>query len=65
MAQTATQTLASHLLQRPVNEWIAEQRAQGMSYTGVMLRLREETGLTVTGETIRRWLDTPAVERAS
>ena len=55
MAQTAAQTLASHLLGRPVTDWIAEQREDGRSFMAIAFRLNAATGLTVSDETIRRW----------
>lgn len=55
--QTANQKLATQLLGRPVNEWIAEQRGRGASLFAVAIRLETATGgaVAVTPETIRLW----------
>ena len=60
MAQTATQNLATHLLGRPVTDWIAEQRTDGRSFQAIAFRLHSEIGLYVSDETIRRWVSAVA-----
>lgn len=53
---TPTQELASHILGTPVTEWIAERRAEGLSYQHICLQLHSRTGVVVSDETMRRWL---------
>ncbi len=56
---TANERLASNLLGRPVQHWIAEQRAKPLSWRAIANLLEDETGgqVFVTHETLRAWAD--------
>lgn len=60
IVSTPTQDLASHLLGRPVTEWISERRAEGLSYQHICIQLHSRTGVAVSDETMRRWLSADA-----
>ena len=54
---TASQRLATVLLEQPVQDWIAGQRSLGLSWRDVADTLATVTHgqVTVTHETIRSW----------
>lgn len=54
---SANAKLASILLDRPVEDWIQEQREQGKSWHKIALALHNATGgqIELTGEAIRLW----------
>lgn len=54
--------LTSILLEQPVDEWIAERRAEGMSWRRVAFTLRDITGneIDVAPQTIVEWSSTPS-----
>ena len=56
---TPTQALASHLLGRPVRDWIAEQRELGWSWRKIAADLDTATGgqVVVTHEALRGWYE--------
>ncbi len=60
------QRLASLLLKRPVMDFIAERRANGLSFRTIAADLREETSgeIAVSDMTVRAWwLATPEGQR--
>jgi hypothetical protein len=61
--ETATQKLASHLLGRPVNDWIAELREAGWTYRAIADQLAAATygAVDVTPEAIRLWTAETAI----
>jgi len=62
-SRTAAAELASLILERPIEEWIAERRAAGRAWRRVERDLLEATGgrVDVTHETLRTWApDQPA-----
>jgi hypothetical protein len=52
-----TQRLADLLLGEPVLPWITARRAEGLSWRKIAQQLYLDTGIDVTGETVRVWLD--------
>jgi hypothetical protein len=54
---SANMKLASILLDKPVEDWIQEQRDQGTSWHKIALALHAATGgqIALTGEAIRLW----------
>jgi hypothetical protein len=54
---TAKQELATLYLKRPVDEWIALRRDEGLSWRRIAAALLRETRLRVdvTPETLRQW----------
>jgi hypothetical protein len=58
MNESPTQRLASHLLGRPVLEWVAEQREAGWTWRKIAEDLKTATdGLVdITAEALRLWL---------
>lgn len=61
MDGTPTQRLASLLLQRPVGEWVGEQREAGRSWRLLARDLYTATDgqIDVTAETLRGWYGKP------
>lgn len=60
--ESPTQRLASILLGRPLDGWIADQRAAGRSWRLVARDLYEATNgqIDVTHETVRTWFGSEA-----
>ena len=58
MNDSPTQRLASHLLHRPVLEWVAEQREAGWTYRKIAEDLKAATDgqVDITAEALRLWL---------
>ena len=57
MSATATtqQQLLSARLERDVVKYVAAQRSAGHSYESIARTITTATGVTVSGETLRRW----------
>ena len=57
-SETLTQKRASHLLGRPVLEWVAEQREAGWTYRKIAEDLKTATDgqVDITAEALRLWL---------
>ena len=57
-SETLTQKRASHLLGRPVLEWVAEQREAGWTYRKIAEDLKAATDgqVDITAEALRLWL---------
>jgi hypothetical protein len=55
---TPNQLLASALLRRPVEEYLAEHRHAGLSWRRLATRLSHDTKgkVDVSGEALRHWL---------
>jgi hypothetical protein len=47
--------LVSRALGRPVDEWIAQHRAQKMSYRRMVAELYKASGYNVTHQTLVNW----------
>lgn len=47
--------LVDRLVGGDLKERIAAWRAEGLSFNDIAIRLREEHGIAVTDETVRRW----------
>lgn len=60
--ETATQQLASILLEQPVGEWIAACRQDGYTWRLVAVKLAHETGgrIRLSHETVRKWAEESA-----
>jgi hypothetical protein len=60
--RTPTQKLADILLGLPVENWIGERRAAGMSWRRISLELRDLTKgqMDVTAQTLITWADRSA-----
>lgn len=54
---TATQRLASVLLQEDVRSYVEARRSQGISWRVIARSIYDDTGrqLDVSGETVRQW----------
>jgi len=57
MTKTTTQRLATMLVGKPIGEWVAQRRAQNMSWRKIAVELHDHTNgqVSVTGETLRLW----------
>lgn len=60
MEPTTTRKLASLILDEPVADWVAAQRAKGLSWRLIAHQLRDVTDgqVDVTHESIRTWSTT-------
>ena len=58
MSETPTQRYASHLLGRPVLEWVAEQREAGWTWRKIAedLKIATDGQVDITAEALRLWL---------
>jgi hypothetical protein len=56
--ETPRQALASHILKRPVAEYLAEQRAAGLSWRRVAYELHRDTKgkVDISAQALRKWL---------
>lgn len=59
--KSITHRYADELLDRPLAEYVAEQRADGVSWRRIALNLRDETDgeIDITYETLRSWFPDP------
>jgi hypothetical protein len=59
MAITPHQKLAGLLLAQPVDQWIRDRRAEGMSWRAVTKLLSDKTNgqIDITHETVRAWAE--------
>lgn len=51
--------LVSRALGEPVTDWIARQRAHGLSYRAMVGELYKASGCSVTHQTLVNWDPTP------
>ena len=58
MATRSTFPLVDRLCNENLAEWLAEWRANGLSFETIADRLNAESGVTVSASTIRRWCET-------
>jgi hypothetical protein len=63
VAESPNQAFASFILQRPVREWIAEQRELGWSWRKIAddLKIATNGQVDVSHESIRQWNEEVAV----
>lgn len=65
MAQRSQFRRLNSLMRGNLVRFLAARRARGMSYADISLEIRDEYGVTVTGEAVRQWCRQRGIDNGS